>query len=89
MVSTELEYAEKRMRQKWYDLVMAEQKGAAVPVLERMHNAYMLAVEEYNRCSATASAATEAAEKSSSASPQRAQQPTHPVHNGKRRRKAS
>jgi hypothetical protein len=51
MTSTELEYAEKRMQQKWHDLVMAEQKGAAVQVLERMYNAYMLAVEEYNRCS--------------------------------------
>ncbi len=51
MTSTELEYAEKRMQQKWHDLVMAEQKGAAVQVLERMYNAYMLAVEEYNHCS--------------------------------------
>lgn len=52
MTPTELEHAEKRMQQKWYDLAMAEQKGATVPVLERMYNAYMLAVEEYNRCSA-------------------------------------
>ena len=52
MTPTELEHAEKRMQQKWYDLAMAEQKGAAVQVLERMYNAYMLAVEEYNRCSA-------------------------------------
>ncbi len=51
MTPTELEYAEKRMQQKWYDLAMAEQKGATVSVLERMYNAYMLAVEEYNRCS--------------------------------------
>ncbi|MBV9712834.1 MAG: hypothetical protein JO011_18190 [Ktedonobacteraceae bacterium] len=51
MTPKELEYAEKRMQQKWYDLVMAEQKGAAIPTLERMYNAYMLAVEEYNRCS--------------------------------------
>ncbi len=50
MVSKELEYAEKRMQQKWHDLVMAEQRGAAVPVLERMYSAYMLAVEEFNRC---------------------------------------
>ena len=33
MTPTELEYAEKRMQQKWYDLAMAEQKGAAVSVL--------------------------------------------------------
>ena len=50
MTSVELEYAEKRMRQKWHDLVMEEQRGASVPMLERMFNAYMLAVEEYNRC---------------------------------------
>lgn len=52
MTPTELEHAEKRMQQKWYDLAMAEQKGAEVQALERMYNAYMLAVEEYNRCSA-------------------------------------
>ena len=52
MTPIELEHAEKRMQQKWYDLAMAEQKGVAVQVLERMYNAYMLAVEEYNRCSA-------------------------------------
>jgi len=87
MISTELEYAEKRMRQKWYDLVMAEQKGASIPVLERMYNAYMLAVEEYNRCSASAPA--EQPEQASPTSTQRTTSPAHPVHNGKRRRKAS
>ncbi len=51
MTTQELEHAEKRVQQKWYDLVMAEQKGTAMPALERMYNAYMLAVEEYNRCS--------------------------------------
>ncbi len=50
MTSVELEYAEKRMRQKWHDLVVEEQHGASVQLLERMFNAYMLAVEEYNRC---------------------------------------
>ncbi len=45
----ELEYAQKRMQQKWFDLAMAEQRGAAVPVLERMYNAYVLAMEEFNR----------------------------------------
>jgi hypothetical protein len=90
MISTELEYAEKRMRQKWYDLVMTEQKGASMPVLERMYNAYMLAVEEYNRCSASApSEPTEQPEQASPTSTQRATSPAHPVHNGKRRRKAS
>ena len=49
MISKELEYAERRMQQKWYDLVMAEQQGASVQTLERLYTAYMLAVEEYNR----------------------------------------
>jgi len=50
MASKELDYAERRMQQKWYDLVTAEQQGAAVQVLERLYTAYMLAVEKYNRC---------------------------------------
>ena len=50
MASKELEYAERRMQQKWYDLVTAEQQGAAAQVLERLYTAYMLAVEKYNRC---------------------------------------
>jgi len=29
---------------------MEEQRGASVQMLERMFNAYMLAVEEYNHC---------------------------------------
>lgn len=49
MISEELEYAQRRMQQKWYDLVMAEQQGASVQTLERLYTAYMLAVEEYNR----------------------------------------
>ena len=51
MTSTEREYAERRMQQRWHDLVIAEQRGAAVTVLERLFNAYMLAVEEFNRSS--------------------------------------
>ena len=51
MTIAQLEYAQKRMEQKWYDLAMAEQQGAAVPTLERLYNAYVLALEEYNRCS--------------------------------------
>jgi len=51
MTSSELEYAEKRMQQKWYELARAEQQGVSMQTLERMFNAYMLAVEEYNRCS--------------------------------------
>jgi hypothetical protein len=59
MTFTELEHAQKRMQQKWHDLVMAEQQGASIPALERMYNAYMLAVEEYNRCSKMLTPATD------------------------------
>ena len=52
MTSAELECAERRTKQKWYELVTAEQQGASMQVLERLHGLYMLAVEEYNRCSA-------------------------------------
>ncbi len=52
MTLAQLEYAQKRMEQKWYELAMAEQHGAATPALERLYNAYVLAMEEYNRCSA-------------------------------------
>jgi hypothetical protein len=51
MTLAQLEHAQKRMQQKWYDLVMAEQRGTSVQVLERMYNSYVLAMEEYNRCS--------------------------------------
>ncbi|GHO44312.1 hypothetical protein [Ktedonospora formicarum] len=51
MTSNTIERAEKRMQQKWYELARAEQDGAPPQALERMFNAYMLAVEEYNRCS--------------------------------------
>ena len=51
MTSAQLEYAQKRMQQKWYELAMAEQHGVAMPTLERLYNAYVLAMEEYNRCS--------------------------------------
>jgi hypothetical protein len=49
MTATPLAYAEERMRQRWYELVMAEQQGATEQVLERMYNAYIRAVDEYNR----------------------------------------
>ena len=48
MTLAQLEYAQERMQQKWYELAMAEQRGVALPVLERMYNAYVLAMEEYN-----------------------------------------
>ena len=53
MPATPLENAEQRMQQRWYDLVMAEQQGASTQVLERMYNAYIKAVDEYNRLVAT------------------------------------
>ena len=53
MSRAQLEHAEERMQQKWYDLVMAEQRGTPTQALERLYNAYMLAVEEYNRCQGT------------------------------------
>jgi hypothetical protein len=87
MTSTQLEYASRRIQQKWHDLIMAEQKGASKPVLERMYNAYMLAVEEYNRCSAAASLEQE--EQTAAISPERAASPARPLHTTKRRRKAS
>jgi hypothetical protein len=52
MISKEVEYAKRRMQQKWYEFVMEEQRGGEIPVLERMYSAYMLAVEEFNRYSA-------------------------------------
>jgi len=87
MTSTQLEYAEKRMQQKWHDLIMAEQKGASKPVLERMYNAYMLAVEDYNRCSAAASLEQE--EQTAAISSERVASPARSLHTTKRRRKAS
>ena len=47
---TRLEDAEQRMQQKWYELVQADLQGAPALTLERLYNAYMLAVESYNRC---------------------------------------
>jgi hypothetical protein len=50
MTLTELEHAEKCMQQQWHDLVMAEQQGNALEVLEQMYDTYILLAEEYNRC---------------------------------------
>ena len=52
MTLQELECAEKNMQQQWHDLVMAEQRGEALDVLEQMYDTYILLAEEYNRCSA-------------------------------------
>ena len=51
MTPAELACVERRTEQKWYELVTAEQQGASMQVLERLYGLYMLAVEEYNRCS--------------------------------------
>jgi hypothetical protein len=51
MTLAELERAEKTMQQQWYDLVMAEQQGSSLEVLEQMYDTYILLAEEYNRCS--------------------------------------
>jgi hypothetical protein len=45
-----LEYAEKRMRKQWYEMVMAGERGASLSVLERMYDSYMKVLEEYLRC---------------------------------------
>jgi hypothetical protein len=50
MTQTDLEHAQKAMQQQWYDLVMAEQQGSTLDVLERMYDNYILLAEEYNRC---------------------------------------
>jgi hypothetical protein len=50
MNRTQLERAEERVEQKWYDFVMAEQRGSPEQALERLYTSYMLAVEEYNHC---------------------------------------
>lgn len=50
MTLTELEHAEKCMQQQWHDLVMAEQQGNALEVLEQMYDSYILLAEVYNRC---------------------------------------
>ncbi len=50
MTLAEIERAEKSMQQQWYDLVVAEQQGDSLEVLEQMYDTYILLAEEYNRC---------------------------------------
>jgi hypothetical protein len=50
MILAQVEYAEQRMQQQWHDLVMAEQAGAPLAVLERMYDLYILLAQEYNAC---------------------------------------
>jgi hypothetical protein len=61
MTPNELTSTEQRMQQKWHDLVMAEQQGASMLVLEQMYNAYIVAVDEYNRCQSDTNSASQAA----------------------------
>ena len=50
MTHTKLEHAQKAMQQQWYELIMAEQEGSSLDVLEHMYDTYILLAEEYNRC---------------------------------------
>ena len=43
----ELEQLEKRMERRWYDLATAEQRGKPTPVLEKMYDAYLRALDAY------------------------------------------
>jgi hypothetical protein len=52
MTLAQVEHAEQRMQQQWHDLVMAEQAGAPLEVLEQMYDLYILLAQEYNACSA-------------------------------------
>jgi hypothetical protein len=87
MTATPLAYAEKRMRQRWYELVMAEQKGATEQVLERMYNAYIRAVDEYNRRLAATQGPVVATAPSSEEAEHTDALPE--MHAGKRKKKAS
>lgn len=48
MTRAQLESAEQRMQQQWHDLVMAEQAGKPLEVLEQMYDSYILLAEEFN-----------------------------------------
>jgi hypothetical protein len=79
MISQDLQHAEQRMQQKWHDFVMAEQRGAATSVLERLYSAYMLAVEEFNRC-------TSAQEHEAQPQTKPARKPASPANNAGNKR---
>jgi hypothetical protein len=44
-----IEYAERQIQRRWYDLAMAEQAGQSAQVLERLYLLYHCALEEYLR----------------------------------------
>jgi len=50
MTLAQVKSAEQRMQQQWHDLVMAEQEGKPLEVLEQMYDTYILLAEEYNAC---------------------------------------
>ena len=56
--TVELKSAEQRMQRRWFDLAMAEQRGQPMPVLERMYDTYMRALDEYVALHRRASART-------------------------------
>ncbi len=47
MTGAQLKSAEQRMQQQWHDLVMAEQAGKPLDILEQMYDSYILLAEEY------------------------------------------
>ena len=46
MAMTELERLERRLERRWHDLATAEQRGQPLPVLERMYDAYLRALDD-------------------------------------------
>lgn len=50
VTQSDLERAQKAMQEQWYNLIVAEQEGSPLDVLEHMYDTYILLAEEYNRC---------------------------------------
>lgn len=48
MTGAQITLAEQRMQQQWHDLVMAEQAGKPLEILEQMYDRYILYAEAYN-----------------------------------------
>lgn len=48
MTLAQVQYAEQQMQQQWHDLVIAEQAGQPLEVLEQMYDHYILLAEEFN-----------------------------------------
>lgn len=53
MTRAQLQSAEQRMQQQWHDLVMVEQAGKPLEILEQMYDCYILLAEEFNTLKAT------------------------------------